>query len=291
MFSRFLKIAASAALTLFASFAQPAPPPTFEVASIKPSPTPAEARAAGRNIGMKIDGARVDIGLASLSRLIQLAYNVKGYQIEGPDWMAGQRFDIPAKLPAGATREQVPAMLQALLAERFKLAVRREAKEQTVYVLVAGKDDPRLQEAAPGAPTPGKPLPKRVVLVVESSDGRRTYAVSQGLTHFEAEKINMTDLAMTPMPYVDDTPVFDMTGLKGYYQIVMEVPGLPNSRRLGVSSGMAATADAGPPPTDAPDPAGSIFASAQRLGLQLEKRKAPVEHIVVEHLEKTPTEN
>jgi uncharacterized protein (TIGR03435 family) len=106
---------------------------------------------------------------------------------------------------------------------------------------------------------------------------------------FEAEKITMPNFALVLMPYVDDTPVVDMTGLKGAYQIAMPVPG--NSVSLGrVPIGMRG-GDAARSPEEPSDPSGSIFASVQKLGLRLEKRKAPVEHIVVEHLEKVPTEN
>jgi uncharacterized protein (TIGR03435 family) len=98
--------------------------------------------------GMKIDGARVDIGNFTLTQLITKAYDVKTYQVQGLNWMipTAQRFDIIANLPAGATKEQVPQMLQALLAERFKLVVRRESKEQKVYALLVGKDGIKMKQ-------------------------------------------------------------------------------------------------------------------------------------------------
>jgi uncharacterized protein (TIGR03435 family) len=299
MFGNFpLKAGAAMALTLGAAFAQPAPGPTFEVASIKPSTlTPAAAMAAGRNAGAKIDAARVDIGLAPLAFLIRMAYNVKPYQLSGPDWMARERFDVVANLPEGAAKDQVPQMLQALLAERFKLAVRRESKVQTVYALLVGKDGPQLKETPPDVSISDKLFPngnggRSLLEVQRSEDGPRTYSVLNGVTMFEAEKIAMPDLALTLMPYVDGTPVVDMTGLKGYYQVAMRVPGSPNSGRMGARGGMGRDAgDAGRPPDKAADPAGSIFASVQKLGLKLEKRQAPIEYIVVEHLERDPTEN
>jgi uncharacterized protein (TIGR03435 family) len=204
------------------------------------------------------------------------------------------RNRIQAKLPDGATKDQVPAMLQALLAERFKLVVRREFKEETVYALLAGKDGPKLQEAAPDAPTSDKPFPngfggRSLVGVQESADGPRTFSMLKGVMLFEAEKITMPDLALTLMPYVDNTPVVDMTGLKGAYRIALQVPG--NSVRFGARNGMGPAAEAGGTPAEASDLSSSILASVQNLGLKLERRKAPVERIVVEHLEKVPTEN
>jgi uncharacterized protein (TIGR03435 family) len=84
------KASAGVALILSAAFSQTA----FEVASVKASTVrPVEAIAAGRNIGTKIDGARVDIGLMPLKLLIETAYSIKAYQLSGPDWMATERFD------------------------------------------------------------------------------------------------------------------------------------------------------------------------------------------------------
>src|SRR6516164_5420161 len=117
-----------------AAFAQTAPPPAeFEVASIKPSPAPVPGQV---NAGVKIDGAQVHARFLSLKDYIQSAYKVKNYQVEGPAWLGSERFEIDAKLPAGAAREQVPEMLQKLLAERFELKVHREAKDFPVYGLL-----------------------------------------------------------------------------------------------------------------------------------------------------------
>ena len=72
-----------------------------------------------RYVGMEVDKARVDIARMSLADLIGAAFQMKPYQITGPDWMANQRFDILAKLPDGAATTDAPQMLQNLLAERY----------------------------------------------------------------------------------------------------------------------------------------------------------------------------
>src|SRR5215831_13750982 len=140
-----------ASVLLSCSFAQtPAAAPAFEVASIKPSEpiTPAMIASGKLHAGMKTDNARVDIGNFPLMQLICKAYDVKMYQVQGPPWlMSGQRFDIVANMPPGSTKEQVPQMLQALLAERFKLVVHRDSKEQTVYGLVVGKGGIKMKES------------------------------------------------------------------------------------------------------------------------------------------------
>jgi uncharacterized protein (TIGR03435 family) len=258
---------------------------------------PRQAIAAGRNIGTKIDGARVDIGLASLTRLIMMAYRAELYQISGPDWMAAEHFDVLAKMPDGASRKRVPEMLQALLEDRFKLVVRRESKEQTVYALLVDKDGPKLKQAEPGLDPPDKPFrngpgDRLLLLSMITEDGYRlNYSRSKGRTIFEAERITMGDLAIQMMHYVD-APVVDMTGLKGAYQIAMDVPGSPNAARAAARSGVGRAGADATNPEAPPEPSGaSIFASVQKLGLRLEKRKAPIESIAVERLEKAPTEN
>ena len=75
-------------------------------------------------------------------------YKVELYQISGPDWITTSRFDVQATLPAGATKAQIPEMLQALLADRFGLTLHREPKEQSVYALLIGKGGPKLKEGA-----------------------------------------------------------------------------------------------------------------------------------------------
>ena len=108
-----------------------AAPLTFEVASIKkPALSIQDQAMQGKlHVGMKVDGARVDFGSMSLADLITTAYKVKSFQISGPDWLKTERFDIMAKLPEGANKDQVPEMLQALLAERFKLTIHRDTKD------------------------------------------------------------------------------------------------------------------------------------------------------------------
>src|SRR6185503_19368558 len=107
----------------------------------------------------------------SLANLICIAYKIKPHQLSGPDWMAAQRFEIMAKMPEGASKDQVPTMLQALLAERFKLTVHRDNKEQSVYAMVVGKNGHKMKEVAadPAAPAaapeePAQPKPGTIVV-------------------------------------------------------------------------------------------------------------------------------
>ena len=124
---------------------------SFEVATIKPAEqiTPAMVQAGKMHIGLAIDQARVDIGYLSVCDLVAQAYKVKAYQVECPDALKAQRFDILAKMPAGATKDDVPAMLQELLKDRFKMTTHRDSKEHPVYGLMVGKGGPKMKEALP----------------------------------------------------------------------------------------------------------------------------------------------
>ncbi|HEY7386898.1 MAG TPA: TIGR03435 family protein [Bryobacteraceae bacterium] len=314
------------------AFAQSVAGPSFEVASIKQSGPldPAAILSGKTHIGMSVDNFRVDIGSTSLLTLVCLAYKLKPYEIAGaPDWAATERFDILAKLPEGASKDQVPAMLQALLAERFKLAVHRDKKDQPVYALVVGKNGPKLKEApsepaaAPeaSASAEAKP-PAKGEFVFGSGDqqvslkaagrgsmtlttkesGPVRMSMDNGVINMEFERMTMDLLTSTLSQYLD-RPVVDETGLKGAYQASLHVTmedAMRAAGKLGVSTGMMPAAvtptprpgNPTPSPVNASDPAGgSLFASVEQLGLKLESRKQPYEFLVIDHLEKTPAEN
>jgi uncharacterized protein (TIGR03435 family) len=248
----------------------------FEVASIKPTiQTPEEAFNSGR-LGIRVNGTRVEIGGALLNFLIATAYRTEVSRVSGPSYLTGQAFDIQANMPEGSTKEQMPDMLKALLVERFKLQAHHEQKEQPVYALEVGPEGAKLRESAPDAGTSGKPFPngaggRRLLQTLKGADGIATISSLNGETLLEAEKISMADLAKDLIRYAE-LPIVDMTGLKGTYQVAMNVP----------LRGARAAAD----PNDV-----SIFASIQKLGLRLEKRKVPLDFIVVDHVEKSPTGN
>jgi uncharacterized protein (TIGR03435 family) len=311
------------------AFAQTPPPPplAFEVASIKSAGPldPIAIRQGKVRLGMKVDGAICDIESFSLKDLIRTAYEVKDYQITGADSlgapMDAQRFNIQATMPAGATEKQVPQMLQALLAERFKLVIRRETKDQSVYALVVAKGGPKLKEADPDPPAPETPAevpdaPKKGEMVFGQGSsqvrisgnmaggkgmtvkggamGEMHMTMADGKLHLEAAKMSMSSLAEVATTFVG-RPVLDMTELKGNYQVALDLS-MDDLKNVAKAAGMSMPGGpggiGGQPSADASDPSGStIFASIQQMGLKLEARKAPLPFIVVEHFEKSPTEN
>src|SRR5438093_1592393 len=143
---RIASCAAALALMTAAAPVSAQQPIAFEVASIKLAAPldPQKIMSGQMRIGMHVDPQRVEINSLSLADLINIAFKTKAYQVVGPSWLSqggmnADRFDIRATLPPGATTEQVPEMLQALLVERFKLQFHREEKPQDVFALVVGK--------------------------------------------------------------------------------------------------------------------------------------------------------
>ncbi|HEV3329722.1 MAG TPA: TIGR03435 family protein [Bryobacteraceae bacterium] len=300
------------------------PAPAFEVASIKPAPlfNPQLIRSGKLHIRVNIDEARVDIGSLSLKDLLCFAYSVKSYQVSGPDWMDKERFDVLAKLPDGGSKDDVPAMLQALLADRFKLTLHRDSKEQPVYALVLGKNGPKLKESPPDPDAPsdavppagpgfGPPVAFGQVRVkgegqgLTASAGPVKASMSQDGMRLERSNTTMAMFADMLSRFVD-RPVMDMTELKGSYEVALtlSVDDMRNAvRSAGLMmgpGGMPGPAPGGPGGDEgrgaaiaaSSDPAPStIFATVQQLGLKLEPRKLPMTTIVVDHAEKTPTEN
>lgn len=320
-----VRVSAAIAILATALLAQ-TPAPTFEVASIKAAvpPNPKDMAGGRIHVGMNIDAARVDIGFMSLADLITAAFRVKSHQVSGPDWMKSQRFDILAKIPEGATKDQVPEMLQALLAERFGMVAHRENKEHAVYALVVAKGGPKLKEASPEPEAPAVDSEKdgiaigtpdgqlrvkqtgRGAVVTGGKNGPMKMSMGPNGMHWEAERISMSAFADMLSRFVD-RPVVDMTELKGNYQVDIDISidDLRNvARRAGMAGAMGGPGPM-PGPAAAPSPngqnqpgnsasdpsGGSMFAAIRELGLRLEPRKSPIETIVVDHLEKMPTEN
>ena len=258
----------------------------FEVASIKPAnPMPMGQV----QIGMKVDGSLLQYSNVSLKECIRAAYRVKDFQVEGPDWLGSARFDIVAKLPEGSPRSQVPEMLQALLAERFKLALHRDSREHAVYAMVVAKGGAKLKPAEiapPGDPAPGPDAGRG-----ETPRGAIETTLDSSGMHFKASAVPLAALADLVSHWCE-RPVVDQTGIEGLYDFDLAIS--PEALRDLPAGGAMTMRQGGgePPPIDArAEPAGSIFEALQRYGLKLEPRKAPMEVLTVDRIEKEPTAN
>ncbi|MBS1855384.1 MAG: TIGR03435 family protein [Acidobacteria bacterium] len=266
-------------------------PPAFEVASIKQAAPQPQGRMMVRMGG---DAGRVDYASVSLKDVLARAYNVKRFQITGPSWLDSERYDITAKVPDGVNPDKIPVMLQALLAERFKMQVHRETKEQSVYALIVGKSGPKLTkseiETNPNAKPPigpdGRPMPRggRGMMMMQIGG-------PSGTAQMKATAITMGTFS-DMLSNMLDRPVVDQTGILGNYDLTLDVSmeDMAGMRKIAVPPPGAG----GPGMEHAPAEGGSaasIFTSIQSLGLKLDPRKAPVEYLVVDRAEKVPTEN
>jgi uncharacterized protein (TIGR03435 family) len=323
---------------LAAAGAAPAQAPqgqlSFDVATVKPAaPLDMQRLAAdmqaGRmpKIGPQIDATRATYSYMSLDQLIAMAWNVRPYQVSGPDWLGKEYFDIEATIPEGATKDDVPAMLQALLEERFKLVVHRAQEEHKVLVLVIGKGGPKMKESAtaplpidldsplaPGerqvdgldGPMRMKMSPDGTVTVNMGTKGTvvQRFDRQAGTYHMDSSGVTMAGFAESlsnlflQMGGANSRQVVDMTGLKGYYQVNLEIS---LTDLMAMVRGMGMVIPERPPSGGtgantvpvASDPGGgtSVYQSVEHLGLKLEDSKATVDRLVIDHVEKTPTEN
>lgn len=291
---------------------------TFDVASIKPAELPKpDGRGMIRLIGPtggpgSKDPGRIHYPYMSLKNLLTTAFDVKDFQISGPAWLDSERFEINATMPPETTKEQLRIMLQNLLAERFKMTTHRETKELPMYLLVVAKGGPKMKESAEtpppegGADAPPPPLPGRPQIgpdgfpVLPQLAGRAGLfnIMMNGRARYIAQQQTMKDLADRLTGQLSK-PVTDGTGLKGKYDFTLTfAPEFIN----GPLGPIAPPAAPPPPPPNGNVTAGVIpgdgdappdlFAAVQsQLGLKLEPKKGQVEIVVIDHMEKTPTEN
>jgi uncharacterized protein (TIGR03435 family) len=308
------KIVAGVGAAVLAScglFGQAAPP-AFEVASVKPAAPQTDGQVMVRMGG---DAGQVDYTNVNLKQVLAKAYDVRSYQIAGPSWIDSEHYDIIAKVPDGVPKEQIPAMLQALLAERFHMTIHRETKEQSVYAIVVGKNGPKLtkydENASPvftfneaGGPPPPPPPPGGAGAVAVTArarggggsggpmakGGAMVSMSSNGATHLQARGATLAGLAGMLSSFLD-RPVVDMTGIQGEYDISLEAAAEEMVGMKMTVIGSPGPAGGAPAPAPESAPTASIFTSIQQLGLKLDPRKAPIEYVVVDKAEKVPTEN
>jgi uncharacterized protein (TIGR03435 family) len=243
--------------------------------------------------------------------------------------MATTRFDIVAKLPEGAKKNDVPQMLQSLLEDRFKVTTHRTNVEHSVLALVVGKGGLKLKpsadkpvaidENAPIGPGemkmdgPDGPVRAKVDVATSSS------VIDMGVKGKMLYKMNPAtqsmhiDFRMTTLPGLADLlmqlptqlsggngarRIVDMTGIQGNYDAAIDISlaeiialARASGANIPISPGSNGTAGNVPTASDPGGSGSSITDALQSMGLKLESRKATVEQLVVDHIEKTPTEN
>jgi bla regulator protein BlaR1 len=252
--------------------AQSAATAKFEVASIKPS------NSADQLPRLKILPEQVSAANVTVKRLIEIAYNVKDFQVlGGPSWTDSALFDLNAKPERAAKPGQLMPMLQSLLAERFQLVVRHDTKELPVYALVVAKNGPKFKDAHESDPN----IPElNGRSDIPSGSRMQVNIIRRG--RLTTQGSDMPTLASQLSRFLGRT-VVDKTGLKGSYDLKLEwAPDedqAANFQAIGVPEGFGA------PPTDWKGP--TLFtALEEQLGLKLDSQKAPVDILVIDHVER-----
>ena len=241
--------------------------PAFAVASIKPVD-----RDSGETLSVNVEpNGTLTASDVWLKLLIRIAYNVEDVQISGgPGWITTEKFDIRAKPEEGA-KVELRAMLQSLLEDRFRLAVRRQTRVVPVYemrIAKAGRGlGPSLRASETGDCPPGPPPP---LDRTKPAAGCGAFLLLPG--RLFGNRVPLSNL-VSPLSQIVGQPVIDKTGIGGKYDVTLEWSADRNPG--GPGEQIPAGAD-GP----------SIFTAVQeQLGLKLEPAKGPVELLVIDHVE------
>lgn len=266
-------------------------PQQFEVASLKPSGPLQRAYPARSIIGGPGSSSPGQITYRehSLRDLIFQAYRVQAFQLSPPAWMETSYFDIVARIPAGASRDDLRLMLQHLLAERFALRIHTEQKAMAGYALELGDSDHKMSKSPPVSSATDSKLPAKLEVdkdgfVIAPAGVPNIFYLppKEGIAYLTAARASMS-MFCGYLGRLLQQPVADETGLPGAYDF-----------RLKFAPENAASAEAidqaGVP--HASDPAPTLpRAVASQLGLKLSSKRVPVDVLVIDHCERTPVEN
>jgi uncharacterized protein (TIGR03435 family) len=236
--------------------------PSFEVATIKPSPP----NRPGKSVGFR--GGHYMCRNTNVNDLIALAYGLHAKQIVGgPDWLGTDLYDIEIKPDAESLPNDklIKTMLQKLLADRFKLTFHHDKRELSVYVISVASGGPKM---------------------TTSDANSRTAFSFRGLGDLLVTNMTTTDFAIWMQAGVMDKPVVDQTGLPGRYDF--QLKWTPDESQFAQFRGTGAVV---PPPTDDPSAPPNLYTAMQeQLGLKMGTAKLSDDVIVIDHVEK-PSEN
>jgi len=241
------------------------------------------------------DPERISYTHVSMGRLIAVAFAKRGDEMIAPDWVGFMMidpetvpvYDVEAKVPRGASKEQASEMMRNLLKSRFHLAYHFVKKDFDGYELVVAKGGPKLTPAAP----PVAPVPEKSEdAIVTGADFKRDkdgypdlppgYPAFRGmalngrmLMTVRSEPVSvLEDLLQLPLSRPQPVRVVDHTGLTGKYDFKLEYAQITRDQ-------------------DISDLLASTFAAVKKLGLDLKKTKVPVDVMVIDHIDQVPTGN
>jgi uncharacterized protein (TIGR03435 family) len=252
MFSR------AAAVSFFLAAVCAFPQARFEVASVKVSKLSGEGR---NRENVTANPGTLTMYNVSLKSALQWAYGMKEYQVSGPAWIGDERYDISAKAADAAPEQQLRAMLQYLLADRFKIVLHHEKKDLPFYALLVAKGGSKLARGNPDGTSVLQPK-------------------GTGLSAKDTSLSEAADLMTQIATRMNLPPIIDKTGLKGRYNFTIDASDFLQSVRAG---------NVEPDPTSIVS--GVIEILKEQLGLTAELRKGPTDVVIVDRAEKLPTEN
>ena len=226
---------------------------SFEVASVKVSPPASEGMRFRPNAVDATPGGITMLN-SSLKAAIQWAYHLQSIQVVGPNWIDSNRYDIVAKTSEAAPNEKLRGMLQALLADRFKLVVHRETKEMQAYIVTVGKNGHKLKQSEGEGEMEVKPTGK---------------GLQVAFTHVTLAQLS--EMTQSPLQGV----VVDQTGLQGAWDFTLDMSAAMMQR-----------------PTDKEEAIGMMIQiMSEQLGIKIDQKKTAAEVLVIERAEKIPVEN
>ena len=273
----------------------------FDVASVRLSDSKTMA-------SQRVTDTRVDLVRIDLRQLLWMAFEIDPLccrdRIQGAESLGGVFVDVHATIPTGATRKQVPAMLKSLLIQRFGLRTHAEPRPADVYELTVAESGIRMKEVPPASDLdkefPADPSTKTFSdSVGETPTGRQRMITSalgirmitdQSLydrsstarrtIQIDAVRMTMPDFASLLAGNIG-RPVIDRTNLTGAYAFRIELP--PEAWMMRIVAGVV-------PPTN--EPTGISAPSAvEHLGLRLQPRRMSLDTIVIDRIERVPSEN
>jgi uncharacterized protein (TIGR03435 family) len=274
------------------------PQPAFEAASVKPMLPDVRTRSRMAGGPDTSDPGQITYTNVTLASVLLGAYDIKNYQLTGPDWLSSRRYEIIAKIPPGTAKERFRVMLQNLLAERFHLALHHEMKDLGGFDLVVGKNGPKLKpsvESDPAAAPQPAPPPEPATPPKTDANGF-PHLDGPGMVMMEgvSGKAVVTYLTAKAQPVSAlvemlsrefRLPIADKTGLSAKFDFTLEFAPQPP----GALPPRSSSADL-PDSTDDSAP-NLITAVQQQLGLKLNPGKVRIDVLIVDRADQVPAGN